>query len=94
MLDPKRHYKKESSKQLVPDFCQVGTIVAGPTEFFSSRVPNKERKQTFVDEVLSMDDDLSRFKNKYDEVQKSKTSGKKAYYKSLKAKRSSGMKNR
>ena len=95
MLDPKRHYKKDSSKKLVPDYCQVGTIVAGPTEFFSSRLPNKERKKTFVDEVLSKSDDLHRFKNKYEEVQKAKTSGKKAYYKNLKAKRSSGfMKSR
>ena len=93
VLDPKRHYKKDNNKQLVPDFCQVGTIIAGPTEFYSSRIPTKERRKTFVEEVLSRTADTARFKRKYDEIQKTKTSGKKAHYKSVKSKRSSGLRD-
>lgn len=92
VLDPKRHYKKDNSskKSIAPEFCQTGTVIEGPTEFFSGRIPKKERKKTFVQEVLGKRDAMERFKNKYNEVQAAKTSGKKAYYKALKAKRSKG----
>ena len=90
VLDPKRHYKKEGSKPKIPEFSQVGTIIEGPTEFFSGRLSNKDRKRTFVEEVLNTENASGRFKNKYGEIQAAKTSGKKAHYKALKAKRSSG----
>jgi len=88
VLDPKRHYKKEGSKPNIPEFSQVGTIIEGPTEFFSGRLSNKDRKRTFVEEVLNTEKASGRFKNKYGEIQATKTSGKKAHYKSLQAKRS------
>jgi len=89
VLDPKRHYKKNSSKgNHFPEFSQVGTIVEGSTEFFSARIPNKQRKKTFVEEVLAGEKDSGYFGRKYSEVQASKMSGKKAYYKKLKEKRS------
>ncbi|RAL60193.1 hypothetical protein DID88_000815 [Monilinia fructigena] len=53
VLDPKRFYKKDSARAEVPEYSQVGTIVEGPTEYFSSRLTNKERKQTFVEQVLA-----------------------------------------
>lgn len=89
VLDPKRHYKKDngSKKSLIPQFSQVGTVIEGPTEFSSGRIPNKQRKKTFVEEVLARSEDMDRFKCKYNEVQVSKASGKKGYYKQLKAKR-------
>ena len=87
-LDPKRHYKKENVKARAPEFFQVGTLVEGPTEFFSSRLLNRDRKQTFVDEVLAAEDSTGRFKSKYNDIQASRMSGKKAFYKTLKAKRS------
>lgn len=31
----------------------VGTVIEGPTEFKSSRLTKKERKTSFVDEILS-----------------------------------------
>jgi len=31
----------------------VGTIIEGPTEYFSGRLKKKERKQTIVDEILA-----------------------------------------
>jgi len=86
VLDPKRHYKKDNSNK-VPEFSQVGTVIEGPTEFFSARLSNKERKRTFVDEVLTGETATQRFKSKYGDIQSAMTSGKKAHYKSMKAKR-------
>jgi len=87
VIDPKRHYKKSDSKSDVPAYSHVGTIIEGPTEFYSARIQNKDRKKTFVEEVLSQEAETGRFKKKYNEIQTSKTSGKKAFYKALKAKR-------
>lgn len=88
VLDPHRHYKKETSrKNQIPEFSQVGTIVEGPTEFFSSRLTNKERKQTFVEEILAGEKVNNRFKSKYNEIQIAKTSGKKNHYKAIKTQR-------
>ncbi|KAL8795999.1 MAG: hypothetical protein Q9195_001575 [Heterodermia aff. obscurata] len=94
VLDPKRHYKKENRKTEVPEFSQIGTFIEGPTEFFSSRIPNRERKKNFVDEVLTAEETTGRFKSKYNDIQSSKMSGKKAYYKKLKNKRSNGIRKR
>ena len=94
-LDPQRHYRSESNRPSAPQFSQFGQIIQGPTEYFSSRLPNKERKQTLVEEVLANEQFTSRFKRKYNEIQASKTSGKtsgkKAYYKNLKATKSRGV---
>ena len=91
VLDPKRHYKKENARTNAPEFSQVGTIIEGPTEFYSSRIPNRERKNTFVDEVLAAEESTGRFTRKYGDIQSSKTSGKKAHYKKLKENRSRGI---
>jgi hypothetical protein len=90
VVDPKRHYKKENSSKsnLIPAYSQLGVIKEGPTEFFSSRIAKRERKRTFVEEVLAKHELTSTFKRKYADVQTSKTSGRKDHYKSLKAKRS------
>ncbi|KAF8866013.1 putative rRNA-processing protein fcf2 [Acephala macrosclerotiorum] len=90
VLDPKRFYKKESGKPKIPEFSQVGTIIEGPTEYFSARLSNKDRKRTLVEEVLAGEVTTGRFKSKYNEIQAAKTSGKKAHYKKLKAMRKSG----
>ncbi|KAH7074400.1 Fcf2 pre-rRNA processing-domain-containing protein [Paraphoma chrysanthemicola] len=90
VLDPKRHYKKDNTKNDVPAFSQVGTIVEGATEFFSSRLTKKERKQTILEEVISQEKESGRFQRKYEDINKSKASGKKAYHKSVKAKRNKG----
>lgn len=91
VLDPKRHYKKENRKQLVPEYSQVGTIIQGPTEYFSSRLLNKERKRTLVEEVLAGEKATGRFKSKYHEIQEAKASGKKAHYKRLRDARKKGV---
>lgn len=92
VLDPHRHYKKDNGKMKPPEYCQVGTVIEGPTEYHSARLQNKDRKRTFVEEVLAGEKDTGRFKKKYGDIQVNKTSGKKAYYKTVQAKRSSGFK--
>lgn len=75
-----------------PEYSQVGTIIEGPTEFFTGRLENKQRKRTFVEEVLANERENKRFKTKYGDLQNKKTSGKTAYYKSLQEKRKGGVK--
>lgn len=87
MLDPKRHYKKENGKFKVPTYSQVGTIIEGPTEFFSGRIAKKDRKKTFVEEAMVLEKETRRFESKYKDIQTAKQSGKKSYYKNLRAKR-------
>lgn len=91
VLDSHRHYRSENTRGSAPEFSQLGQIIQGPTEYFSSRLPNKERKRTIVEEVLANEQSISRFKKKYNEIQASKTSGKRAYYKNLKGRRSAGV---
>ena len=94
VLDPKRHYKKDDVKSLAPEFFQIGTVIEGPTEYFSSRVPNRERKTTLINEVLENERSTGHFKRKYSDIQAAKTSGKKAFYNKLKQKRNHGIDKR
>ena len=87
VLDPKRHYKKEQDKSKEPQFSQVGLILEGPTEYYSSRLSRQERKVTLLDELLASEAVTDRFKNKYNMIQSSKASGRKAHYTTLIAKR-------
>ncbi|KAL4998983.1 Fcf2 pre-rRNA processing-domain-containing protein [Aspergillus recurvatus] len=87
ILDPKRHYKKESGKAQPPKYSQVGTIIQGPTEFFSGRIAKRDRKKTFVEEALVLEKETRRFETRYNDLQDRKRSGKTAFYKSLMAKR-------
>ncbi|ODV80727.1 Fcf2-domain-containing protein [Suhomyces tanzawaensis NRRL Y-17324] len=84
-LDPKRHYKKD--KWEVPKYFQVGTIIEGNTEFYSGRMNRRDRGNTLVEEVLKDDETNKYFKRKYSEIQDSKRSGKKGYYKKVLEKR-------
>ncbi|KAG0129084.1 Fcf2 pre-rRNA processing-domain-containing protein [Tuber indicum] len=85
VLDPHRHYKKDNSS--FPEYSHVGTIVEGNADYFSSRLRNKERKRTIAEEVMADDSSRKRFKNKYEEIQRKKRSGKKEFYKKLKQQR-------
>lgn len=84
-LDPKRHYKKE--KWTLPERFSIGTIIEGPTEFYSSRLSNKQRKGTMLGTLMADDNVNKYFKRKYTEVQEHKTSGKKSHYRAVKDKR-------
>ncbi|TPX38873.1 hypothetical protein SeLEV6574_g07551 [Synchytrium endobioticum] len=70
VLDPKRFYKREDkSRKELPKYFQIGTIIEGPTEFFSSRIPRKQRKQHIVDELLEDAESRQYFKKKFTELQ-------------------------
>ncbi|CAD5117464.1 DgyrCDS6232 [Dimorphilus gyrociliatus] len=68
-LDPKRFYKAPDLKTL-PKFFQTGKVIESPAEFYSSRVPIKQRKATLVDELLADAEFRKYNKKKYEEIQK------------------------
>ncbi|KAG0294138.1 hypothetical protein BGZ98_001883 [Dissophora globulifera] len=91
VLDPKRFYKREDkSKPKFPKYFQVGTIVEGNTEFYSSRLTKKERATTITGEVMKDLTGRDYYKRKFDEIQESKQSGGKKFYKKGKGKQSKG----
>jgi hypothetical protein len=53
-LDKSHHYKSTDWKKL-PKYFQVGTVIEGPGEYYSSRIPKKDRKKTLVEELLADD---------------------------------------
>jgi len=71
-LDPKRRYRTED-RTVLPKYFQVGTVIEHPADFYHSRVPRKERKQTIVEELLADADFQKRSKRKYAEIQQEKT---------------------
>ena len=50
--DPKRFYKTDDTSKL-PKHFQVGTVVQGAQDFYSSRLTKKERKRTLTEEVFA-----------------------------------------
>ncbi|XP_038063837.1 deoxynucleotidyltransferase terminal-interacting protein 2-like isoform X2 [Patiria miniata] len=67
-LDPKRFYK-HNDMTAMPKFVQVGTVVESAADFYHSRIPKKQRKQTIVEELLA-DAETRRYnKRKYLELQ-------------------------
>lgn len=57
----------------------VGTVIEGPSEYFSSRLSNKERKRTIVEEILG-DKSLKDYsKRKFSEIQVERSNKKKMY---------------
>jgi hypothetical protein len=71
VLDPKRHYRKE--KLGVSPFVQIGTVIQGPTEYYSSRLLKKERGENIVQELLADAESNRYFKKKYLEIQDKKS---------------------
>lgn len=62
-LDPKRFYKSMGTGRArgeIPSRVQFGTVVVGPHEFYSARVPRRQRRARIIDEVLA-DGDASRY---------------------------------
>ncbi|KAJ4304022.1 Deoxynucleotidyltransferase terminal-interacting protein 2 [Collariella sp. IMI 366227] len=82
----KQFFKKDSRKDFIPEYSQVGTIIAGATDGVSGRLTRKERKRTIVEEVLS-GDKLAKFKSKYQDIQEKNKSGRKGHYKKMVAAR-------
>ena len=80
VLDPHRHYKKDSAKSLVPEYSQTGTIMEGPTEFFSARIPRRQRHTSLAESVMEGERESGKMKRKYNEIQDRKRRGKKGEY--------------
>lgn len=77
----KQFFKKDGKKSFVPEYSQVGTIIAGATDGANNRLTRKEQKRTIVEEVLSAD--TGKYKNKFHEIQKKKQSGGKLHYRKM-----------
>ncbi|KAG5979831.1 hypothetical protein E4U55_004723 [Claviceps digitariae] len=80
LLDPK--HQKKALRANAPEYSQIGEVIAGPTDFYSSRLSRKERKNTILEEVLD-NVDKRKLQVKYAGIQRDKTSGKKGFYKKL-----------
>ncbi|KAJ2161730.1 rrna-processing protein fcf2 [Coemansia sp. RSA 552] len=81
VLDPKRFYKKSAMTKEVPKYFEVGTIVEGPTEFYSSRMTRKQRRSNLVDELLADKKARDYFKSKVSEIHAHNASGGRHWYK-------------
>ncbi|KAG0051413.1 hypothetical protein BGZ83_003799 [Gryganskiella cystojenkinii] len=89
VLDPKRFYKREDKgKPKFPKYFQVGTIIEGNTEFFSSRLTKKERATTITGEVMKDLTGRDYYQRKFNEIQETKQSGGKRFNKKGKGKQS------
>ncbi|CAG8452077.1 11300_t:CDS:2 [Paraglomus brasilianum] len=82
VLDPKRFYKKGDLKEL-PTHFQIGTIVEGPADPRSARLTRKEKRRTVVDQLLADEEAKTYYKRKFLEIQETKQSGGKKFYKRL-----------
>ena len=48
MLIPTVYYKYFTLTRV-----QVGTVISGPAEFYSARIPRRQQKRTLVEELLA-----------------------------------------
>ncbi|KAJ1735207.1 rrna-processing protein fcf2 [Coemansia biformis] len=80
VLDPKRFYKKSTTQKVLPKYFESGTIIEGPTEFYSSRLSKKERRVNLVDEVLADKKSRDYLKRKIGEIHAHNASGGKNWY--------------
>ena len=67
-VNPKKFFKKNELTKF-PKFFQVGTVVAGPTDFKDRKLTRKERKQGVADELLADDERIAYSKGKFKEIQ-------------------------
>lgn len=78
-LDPKRFYKQKVGKRhkKMPKFFQMGTVIAGATEYYSSNLTKKQRKRTMMEEVMSDPATRHYLKGKFKDNQSKAGQGKK-----------------
>jgi len=66
-----RAYKPAKVKDAhIPKYFQVATIVEGPTEYYSSRIPKKQRKTSWHKEYLADTESSNWFNTKTERAQK------------------------
>ena len=72
-LDPKRFYKSaDKSQGGAKLFVQRGTVIEGPTEYYSSRLTKKQRRSNLVDEVMAEPESSQWTQQKYQQMQQQK----------------------
>eukprot|EP00977_Amphora_coffeiformis_P003081 scaffold578_cov167-Amphora_coffeaeformis.AAC.28 len=72
-LDPKRFYKSaDKPKSGTKPVLQAGTVIEGPTEFYSSRLTKKQRKSNLVDEIMADPESSGWAQQKYKKMQQAK----------------------
>lgn len=77
-LDKKHFYKKTEP---VSKFFQIGTVLDSATDFYSSRIPKKQREATVFDTLIKDTEKLKYLKKKFLEIQTKKQSGGKKWFK-------------
>jgi hypothetical protein len=86
-IDPKRFYKTDrmtKKKVELPNFFEMGTVIHGRGEFFTSRLTNKEREASVSAELMGDNTFKKYAKRKFMEVQERTQSGGKRDYKKKK----------
>mmetsp|Transcript_5463 Transcript_5463/g.8324 ORF Transcript_5463/g.8324 Transcript_5463/m.8324 type:complete len:327 (-) Transcript_5463:52-1032(-) len=72
-LDPKRFYKKADRSSGSNRMMQVGTVIEGAAEFYSSRLAKKERRTNLTEEIMADPDAAGYTKRKYKSMQQAKS---------------------
>eukprot|EP01023_Acetabularia_acetabulum_P037617 TRINITY_DN3576_c0_g1_i6.p1 TRINITY_DN3576_c0_g1~~TRINITY_DN3576_c0_g1_i6.p1 ORF type:complete len:427 (-),score=51.44 TRINITY_DN3576_c0_g1_i6:234-1514(-) len=65
--DPKRFYKSFESDNL-PKYFQIGTVVEGPADFYSGRLPKRYRRSTITEELLADPEFNQQRKKRFDQI--------------------------
>ena len=65
-------------------YFQVGTVVSGATEFYSSRISKKDRKLTMVEELLADSEFRRKNKRRYLDIQETRANSGKKFRKKFK----------
>ena len=75
-MDPKKFYKNPDKPGTV---VHVGTVIEGPSEYKSSRLTKRERKQTILEEIMG-DDSIKQYsKRVFNTIQQQKSHKKRVY---------------
>uniref|UniRef100_A0A5S6QUP5 Fcf2 domain-containing protein n=1 Tax=Trichuris muris TaxID=70415 RepID=A0A5S6QUP5_TRIMR len=67
VVDPTVHYRRNYRKTF-PKYFEIGRVVDNPIDFYSSRIPKKQRKSTIIEELLADAEAGRRMKEKYSEM--------------------------
>ena len=68
-LDPKKFYKSSDARDGSKMMLQSGTVIEGSSEYYSSRLTNRERRGNLTEEVMADDAVANYAKRKYGGIQ-------------------------
>lgn len=69
-LDPKKFYKSSEKQQSI---VQLGTVIEGASEYYSSRLTKKQRRSNLTEEILADPSTADYAKNKFKKMSQEKT---------------------